>query len=192
MNIREYTLHLLKSCGCDLNCYAETSYVKGHEIHSGFTDALNDLKSMVEAGEKYDFPLEDIAKELVAIGNEQPLPPRRGHKLFSMVYDMGDTVDGVEHDTFEAAKDDALETLANWVAEEQKCWKVDENGTPHPTERQVESWDKMIEDYCVYIVRWDDEANDYESCDDAWYPSSEDEKDTDWLYWEELKAKYGW
>ena len=50
----------------------------------------------------------------------------------------------------------------------------------------------MIADCSVYIVKWNDEINDYESCDDAWYPSAAEENDIDWLYWEELKTKYGW
>ena len=186
MSIREYSINILKDCGCSLDCY------KGAELKS----VISDLK-VFSVENNLLFPVETIAKILIEIGNEQPDPPRKGHKKYCMVFDVGHTVDGVEWDTFEEAKNDAINTLENWVVEEQLSWKFDTNSdgvsvTPHPTEKQIESWDTMINDCCVYVVEWDDENDCWEDCDNAWYPSSEIENEVNWLEWSELKKKYGW
>lgn len=181
MTVREFALRLLEECGCKLDCY------KGDFAKY----ALPDLQEASKVRE-FPFSLEEIAKELIAIGNEQPDPLRKGHKPFQMIFDCGHTIDGIEHDTFEDAKFDAIETLAQWMVDEKGEWAVDANGIPHPTEAQIESWDQMIADCCVYVVEWDEEEGSYQDADDAWYPSAEDENEAEWLTWDELKEKHGW
>lgn len=119
------------------------------------------------------------------------------HKKFLMVFDMDHTIDGIEFDTFEEAKNDAIYTLEGWIIEEQIEWdyETDNDGIsviPHPTEAQIESWDYMINNCCVYVVEWDDETNQWEDSDYGWWPSYDDENEIDWLEWDELKKKYNW
>ena len=114
------------------------------------------------------------------------------HKRYKMLYDGGHFVDGIEFDDFEDAKDNAIETLIMWMAEESYFWERNENGIPCLTELQIENWNWMIGDCCVCIVEWDEEAKDWEDVDDAWYPSYEDENEIGWMEWEELKKKNNW
>lgn len=181
MTVREYALGLLRDCGCSLDCY-KGEYAKY---------ALQDIQQ-VATEQELPYSIEDIAEALIQIGNEQPDPPRKGHKQFCHVFDVGHSVDGVEYDDFEEAKSWAIDTLVQWVVDEQAKWPVDEKGKPHPTEKQIEDWDQMIEDCCVYVVEWDEDAGDWGDVDDAWFPSHEDETNAEWLYWEELKQKHGW
>lgn len=109
---------------------------------------------------------------------------------YRMVYDMGHTIDGIDYDDFQAACDNAIETMCNWKAEEMSGWDIDSNGIPHPTEKQIESWDTMINECCCYVAKWNEEVQDfYDEKMNYWYPSDED---VEWLYWEEMKKKYNW
>lgn len=186
MDLREYSISLLAECGCNLDCY------KGVELQSVISDLMEYSKENTIL-----YPIEDVAKMLVEIGNAQPDSHRKGHKKYCMVFDVGHTVDGVEFDTFEEAKNDAINTLENWIVDEQVGWnfETDSDGVsviPHPTEKQIDSWDTMINDCSVYVVEWDEENNCWEDCDNAWYPSSDIENELNWLEWSELKKKYGW
>lgn len=186
MTVREYAETLLKECGCRLDCY------KGELAQF----ALDDLK-VASRERNIPFPLEDVSKALIEIGNEQPDPPRKGHKRFCMIFDVGHTVDGIEFDTFEEAKNDAIYTLENWIVEGQIGWaiEVEADGIsviPHPTEKQIQSWNRMVNTCCVYVVEWDDETGQWQNSDDAWWPSHEIENEINWLEWEQLKKKYNW
>lgn len=114
------------------------------------------------------------------------------HKRFKMIFDGGHFVDSIEFDDFDGAKNDAIETLILWMSEECYYWEHDENGVPHPTEAQIENWDTMINDCCVYVVEWDEETGEWEDMDDAWFPSYEDEYEIGWMEWERCKKEYGW
>lgn len=114
------------------------------------------------------------------------------HNRYKMIYDGGHFVDGIEFENFEDAKHDAIETLISWIVDEVYYWNFDENHMPHLTERQIEMWDTMINDCCVYVVEWNEEKNDYDDMDDAWFPSYEDENEIGWMEWDKLKAKHGW
>ena len=114
------------------------------------------------------------------------------HNKYCMMFDMGHTVDGNEFDNFDDAKYSAIETLIAWMAEECYFWNYDENHVPCPNEKQIEDWDKMIHECCVYVVEWDEEAGDWEDIDDAWFPSYEVENEIGWMEWDELKKKNGW
>lgn len=186
MDVREYAEHLLIDCGCNLDCY------KGDFAKHALPDMLEYAKE-----NEVPFTLDDVAEALIAIGNDQPEPPRKGHKRFCMVFDVGHSVDGVEFDTFEEARNDALYTLEQWIVDEQIKWSFDvaDDGIsviPHPSEEQIDSWDRMINDCCVYVVEWDDVTSDWEDVDNAWFPSSDDEDALNWLEWSELKKKYRW
>lgn len=186
MTVREYSENLLKESGCTLDCY------KGEWSKYALPD-------MQELSKEQDipFPLESVAEALIEIGNEQPDSSKNSHKQFCMVFDMGHSVDGVEFDTLEAAKTDAIETLIQWMIDEAAEWKTEtkEDGIsviPYPTKEQIESWDDMINTCCVYVVEWDEAENDWQDMDNAWFPSYEDENEIGWMEWRELKKKCGW
>lgn len=117
----------------------------------------------------------------------------REHKKYCLFFDMGDSCDGIEFDDFDEAKYEAFEILSGWICDEQGTWFCDENGKPHISQGDIESWDCMIDDCSVYIAEWNDKYNEFfDPKGDYWYPSDEDYNKIGWLYWEELKEKYGW
>ena len=178
--ITKYAKELLIGTNCNLDCY------KGIEIET----IEKDLKTYYDDELTVPpYPIRTIALALREIGDEQPDPPRKGHKRFMMLWDNDSCCDGTEHDTFEAAMFDAEETLLMWLCDEQSKWEIDENGVPHPTEEQIESYDYMIYNCEACVVEWDEEAGEYESIDYASYPS---EDAVEWKTWNELKEKYGW
>ena len=138
MTIREFALELLQSAGCSLDCY------KGDSAKYALQDVLS-----VSKERELPFPVEDIANELIKIGNEQPDPPAKGHKPFKVIYETDDFVDGIEEDNFEDAKANALSILMDWIVEEQVQWELDSDSVPRPTEKQIEAWDTMIESCSV-------------------------------------------
>jgi hypothetical protein len=188
--IREYSIGLLKESNCNLDCYAETSYFNGQKRHSGYDDALKDLKYLKETENKtFPFPIEDIARELVSIGNEQPTPPRKGHKRYCMVFNTEDCTDGIEFDTFEEAKIDMEETYVNWRINEMSSWKTDENGNPCPTPEQIEGYDYMIDNCCCYISEWDEESGCYNDMDNSYWMPDEELEEIGYVEWDKLKKQ---
>lgn len=190
MTIREYTIQLLKDYNCELNCYAELRYWNGQELHSGYEDAYKDLQAAAEQdGKSYPFSIEAIARELVSIGNEQPLPPRKGHKKYCMIFDTDSDCAGVEFDDFEAAKSDMIDTYINWAVEEMRDWTTNAKGELNPTEEQIENYDYMIDNCCCYIVEWDDELDDYEDSDNAYWLPQQELDEIGYIEWIHLKEK---
>ena len=96
-----------------------------------------------------------------------------------MVFDLGHTVDGIGFDSFEAAKEDALDTLIEWEAETMSDWK-----SSNPTEDEIEHWDYMIYSCSVEVQKYNPEKDEYE---EYWSPSYEDEKLVGWMEWKELQ-----
>lgn len=176
MTINEYTISLLKENGCALDCY------KGEY---GEKYALKDMREYAKENEVL-FPVEDVAAELIRIGNEQPDPPRKGHKPYCMIFDLGDMCDGIEFDSLEEAKCNMEDTYINWEASECMEWSW-ENGRPAPTPEQIETWDRMIDECACWIVEWNEETGEYGDIDDASFMSEEDLESIGWKYWEELK-----
>lgn len=181
MTLREYTENLLRECGCDFDCY-KGEYGEQHA-----------LEHMEEYAKEHElmFPIEDIAKELIAIGNEQTEPLRKGHKEYKMVFDMVDSIDGIEFDSFEAAKADMEDTYVNWMTYECHHWKI-VDGIPLPTEEQIEDYDYMIENFCCWIVKWVDELGDYEDIDYGYTLPQEELEALGWMEWNKFAKLNGW
>lgn len=79
MTIREYTLKLLEDCECKNSAYEDTSV----------ETALHDLEQYVADGNTLGFPIADVAKELVLIGNHEHLEPVPVHDLSDLFDDWG-------------------------------------------------------------------------------------------------------
>lgn len=90
------------------------------------------------------------------------------HKPFCVIYDNGDTVDGIEFDTHEDAILCMKALYGDWIKEERFGWDGD------PTPEQVESWNDMVNTCYCLILRWDDLLGEYE---DTYYgePLSDEE-----------------
>ena len=90
---------------------------------------------------------------------------------FKMIYDGGHFIDGMDCDTGEEARDAALETLCEWMAEEQGTWKSEK-----PTPLEIERWNWMIEEMMCWIQVYDPETDDY----DDTYLTDEDLESIGW------------
>jgi len=168
-------VRLLEKYGCDLDCYRD-----------GYDNAVHDLQEIVKEGAVLEGPLEEVAKALVEIGNEQPVRVEPV-KEYMMIFDMEHTVDGVAFETLEEAKSDAMDTYLLWIAEETAKWKCSEKGIPMPTEEEIESWDMMVENCICYVAKRDPETGEY--TDTVWNATDEELHEIGWDYWEELSKE---
>lgn len=153
-----YAMKVLSDHGCDRYTYG----------NGDAKNILDDLKAAYPDGMEY--PYIDVANEILSLSRPRPI-----HKApYKMVYDMGHTVDSTEHESFDAAKDDALGTLADWVAERKSEWESDV-----PTEGEKEKYNYMIQECSVEIVKYNPDTDEYDEC---WMPTREDEKEIGWEY----------
>ena len=106
-------------------------------------------------------------------------------KPFCMIWETFDCCDGVECDTFEDAKAEAIECLMNWQVEERNNHPLDINEW---TDKDIDDWDYFIANMSARVSELN-ENGDYENdIDDEWFPSYEDEKEIGWLPYEKLKV----
>ncbi len=127
-----------------------------------------------------EFPYIDVANAILAIS--RPCPIVRAP--YRMVYDGDSFIDGVDFDTLDVAKNDALDTLIQWQSEEVEHWSYDSDGIMQPTEDEIESWDMMIANCSVWVEQYDPNTDEYET---VWEPSYEDEKSVGWVEWSEYE-----
>ena len=92
--------------------------------------------------------------------------------MFTVVYSDEHMIDSFECDTFERAKDEALDILANW----QVSAVNDINDINNATQSEIDNYDCIIENGCVYIEKDGEEF---------WYPSPEDLKAVSWVPFED-------
>lgn len=164
----DYAWSILREHGCDEYTYSGefSQYV------------LEDLKAGYPQGMEY--PYIDVANAILSITKEKPIVRRP----FVMVWDNDSCVDGIDFDSFEAAKGDALDTLIFWMTEQRRLW----GDVFAPTEDELDDYNYMIENYSVHIDRYNPNTDEY---DEFWYPSYEDEEDIGWktLTMEDIAAE---
>ena len=164
--IEAYAQKILKEHGCDEHTYwgekAET--------------LIDDLKTAYPHG--MVFPYVDVANAIRELSKPEPIV----RAPWRMIYDMGHTIDGIDYDSFEVAKESALDTLIEWEAQTISDW----GKWRRPTEKQIEDWDYMIGEYSVHVEKYNPETDEYE---DYWWPSYEDEQLIGWLEWADLKKQ---
>ena len=106
------------------------------------------------------------------------------HKPYLMVFDMEHSIDGIEFDSFEAAKCDAEDTYVLWLTEEYRNWKWDDElHKPNPTLKQIEDFNHMIDNCCCYICKWDEKKGEYEDVDDAYFIPDDELEQLGWKEW---------
>jgi len=163
MTVIEYAKKILADHGCD-------EYTYGGEWSK---HVLDDLKEAYPDG--MDFPYVDVANAILSFSRARPIE----RAPFQMLFDTGDCVDGIDFDSFEAAKNDALDTLIEWEVQETHDWQG-----MNPTEEQIESWDYMIYNCSVEVREYDPSTDEYET---VWEPTYEDEESVGWMPWEDYK-----
>ena len=170
--VREYAEEVLKKHGCDEHSYYGVS---------GET-TIGDLKEAYPDGMKY--PYVDVANEILAISK----PEKIYRAPYRMVFDMGHSVDGIDFESFDAAHNDALETLVQWMCEFTMEHKIESNDISTWTKDQIEEWDYMIYDCSVCVTKYDPDTDEYYTC---WEPSYADEEEIGWVPTEEFhKLKF--
>lgn len=162
MTLENYALKILADSGCDC-------YTYGGEYSAKIMD---DLKEGYPGG--MEFPYIDVANAILEISRPKPIV----RKPWRMAFETDDTVDGVDFDSFEAAKADAEDTLVNWMVEEQSKWRSEK-----PTKEELEDYNYMICNCSVRVDRYNPTTDEYE---EYWSPSCEEEEK---IGWKEIKEE---
>ena len=101
-------------------------------------------------------------------------------KMFTVIWDTENAIDGFDAETLEEAKDMAFDILYGWMIEERAGWESDE-----PNDEQIESWNAMINDCSVWVDKHDPLHEDNPDYDEEYYwtPS---EDDLEFIGWKEM------
>jgi hypothetical protein len=135
---------------------------------------MEDLKQAFPSGMKY--PYIDVANAILSISTPEPI----ARAPFIVVWSNEHTCDGYDADSLEEAQGFAIDTLIEWQAEESSNWSFLPDGTPTPTDEQVESWDYMIYNCYVYVKQYNPNTDEYET---VWEPSDEELEEIGWHEW---------
>lgn len=163
MTVESYAMKILSDNGCD--CYTYGGEDCKH--------VLEDLKEGYPNG--MEFPYIDVANAILSISRPRPL-----YKApFRMVWDTYDCCDGIDCESYGAAKCQAEDTLLEWEMEEIVSWN---DGIP--TEAQIEDWNYMIFNCGVSIYEYDAMADEYVERDGLSYEEEEQ------IGWREIDENY--
>lgn len=156
-SVEAYALAILAEHNCDCYTYGGES---GETI-------LNDLKEGYPEG--MEFPYIDVANAIVQISRVKPIC----RAPYRMVFDTDSFCDGIDFESFGAAKCDAEDTLINWMAEERSQWK----DFFCPTAEELDNYNYMICNCSVEVRKYNPETDEY---DEEWSPSYEEEEKLGW------------
>lgn len=155
-NLENYAMKILVDAGCD--CYTYGGEYSKH--------CLDDLKEAFPEGMKY--PYVDVANAILAISRPKPI-----HRSeWRIHWETDSCSDGYDADSFGAAKNDALDTLLNWMMEESSEWESE-----NPTEEEMEDWDYMIYNCGVSVYKYDPMKDEYE---EYWSPDNDELEKIGW------------
>ena len=173
--ITKYAKKILADHGCDMSAYWG---ITGDQV-------IQDLKEAYPDGMEH--PYVDVANAILLLAR----PTLVERQPWMMVYDLGHTVDGIGYDSFEAAKEQALETLVEWQVQQISEFKNIQGPEDWPaalTQEQREDWNYMVSECHVEVQKYNPDTDEYE---EYWFPSYEDEKQVGWLYIEEIEKMEG-
>ena len=109
---------------------------------------------------------------------------------YNVIFDNEHTCDSLgEVSDLESFESIALDTYLDWMMEEAWDWEIID-GVPSPTKEQIEHWDYMISECMVCAVEWDEEAQDWDDIDYAYYLDQDKLDSIGWGYWDEVKDFY--
>lgn len=154
--LENYAMKILADSGCD--CYTYGDMYAKH--------LLDDLKEAYPDGMEY--PYVDVANAIYAISRPRPIVRAPYH----VHWDTDNCCDACDCESFEQAKEEALDILLEWMAEAQYSWRSDT-----PTQEQAESWDYMIYSCGVSVARYDPWTDTY---DTIWEPSQDELDEIGW------------
>jgi len=158
MTVKEYAQKILADHGCNEHSYWGTD---GEQV-------VSDLKEAYPAG--MDHPYVDVANAILELSKPEPIK----RAPWQMLFDNEECCDGIGFESFEAAKDDAIETLIKWMIWDREEWKA---GPFDPTEDELDRYNYMICNCSVEVRKYDPETDEYE---EYWGPSYEDEEEIGW------------
>lgn len=165
MNIKEYAKKILEDAGCD-------QYTYGGEFSKY---VLDDLKKAFPDGMEY--PYVDVANAILGMSR----PELIYRAPYRVIWSTDDCDDGFNEETFEAAKDNAMVVLSEWIA--QQAAESSSADLHEWSEEDVENWDYMIYNCSVEVMKYNPLTDEYE---EYWSPSYEDEREIGWLEYEEF------
>lgn len=106
---------------------------------------------------------------------------------YKVIYDLGHTTDSIEgYKTKSEAMKAAEDLYLTWMFEQTYYWGFTGNGTPLPTDKEIEEWDTMIKDCCAYVV--EEGYEDDEECRE--YISDERLDEMGWMNWCDVRGLY--
>lgn len=164
MELKDYAQKILTDHGCD-------RYTYGGEQSKHL---LDDLKAEYPDGMEYGFGYVEVANAILEISRPEPIK----RSEYMVMWDTDSCSDGYGCDSLEMAQDSAIETLINWMMEEQSAWK----NPDAPTAEEKENWNYMIYNCGVSVAKYNKITDDY---DTVWEPSDFDVDRIGWLLWEE-------
>lgn len=157
MKLEQYAMKILVDHDCDCYTYGNCPS----------DNVLNDLKEAYPNG--MDFPYIDVANAILNISRPRPIT----RSPWRMVWDNDSACDGVDCESFGAAKANAEDTLIEWMSQTRVEWK----DAFDPTEEELDDYNYMICNCSVSVYEYDPDTDEYT---EYWSPSCEDEEALGW------------
>lgn len=88
------------------------------------------------------------------------------NKEFEVIWNTEDCIDGIPKDTFEEAKDCAMEIMSEWLMDGYAILQKE-----NFSQEVIDGWDEMIEECWVAVGKYNPETKEYE---EFWNPSDDD------------------
>jgi len=124
-----------------------------------------------------DYPYIDVTNAIMAISKRKPIKRAK----WRVTWDTDSCCDGYDTPSLAQGKQDALDTLIEWMCEEQSEWNSDE-----PTGEEAEHWNYMIYNSSAGVKRYDPDTDQYE---EYWYPSDKQKEQIGWKIIKTYKIK---
>ena len=154
--IKDYARKILADHECNEYTYGETPAMT----------ILSDLKEAYPDG--MDYPYVDVANAIIAISKRKPIKKDTWH----VCWDNDSCCDGYQTPSLAAGKSNALDTLIEWMCQEQYTWKSD-----IPTGEEADHWNHMIYNCSAGVSKYNPDADEYE---EYWYPSDKQKEQIGW------------
>lgn len=158
--VEEVAIKILAESNCDIYTYGDESS----------KHILSDLMEAYPGGSIQGYTYLEVANAILAISRPEPIV-RDPYRVF---LSNEHSCDAYGSNSFEVAKDSALETLTNWVVEAQAEWNSDT-----PTEDERDSFNYMIEECSVEVRKYNPATDEYDET--VWEPSDEDCERIGWV-----------
>ena len=162
VSLETYALQILAKHNC--NCYTY-----------GGSDAdslLQDLKEAYPDG--MDYPFVDVANAILAISRPRPIV----RAPYVISWDNGvEACGSIDANSFEEAKDGAIEMLMDWMHTERGTWDEKE-----PNQEQKDSWDMMIYNAYAEVHKYNKYTDEYE---EEWCVPDDTLREIGWVTFEE-------